>query len=222
VKSKLIKAAIASAMPGGALRRLAYRLLLGYRIDPTASIGMFTVIAVPRCEIGPRVRIGPFNLFKGAMTIRIGANSRIGRHNEFTANWKLGDPRFAHMNYTPELDIGEGCLVLHSHYFDVYGKMVLGDGSWVAGIRSQFWTHGVSVMDRDIVIGRNNYIGSGARFAPGSGIGDGNVVGMGAVVTSRIEADNSVISGFPAKALRSIEAEKAAGKYRFSFEDWVN
>lgn len=222
MKSILIKAAFASSMPTAGLRRTAYRWLLGYTIHPTARIGLFSVIAVPQCDIAEKVRIGPFNLFKGAMTVRIGASSRIGRRNEFTANWKLHDPRFEHMQYSPILDIGEGCLVLHSHYFDVYGRMVLGDGSWVAGIRSQFWTHGVSVMDRDIIIGRNNYIGSSARFAPGSGIGDGNVVGMGAVVTSRLDADESVISGFPARALRSIAEEKAAGKYRFSFEDWVD
>lgn len=222
MKLRLIKALIASSLPSHTLRRATYRLLLGYTIDPTARIGIFTVIGVDSCQIGPNVRIGPFNLFKGAMRVRIGAGSRIGRKNEFTANWKLADPRYAHMNYTPELDIGAGCLVLHEHYFDVYGRMVLGDGSWIAGIRSQFWTHGVSVMDRDIVIGRNNYIGSSVRFAPGSGIGDGNIVGMGAVVTSRIDAHESVISGFPAKALRNIGEEKAKGRYRFSFDDWAD
>jgi serine acetyltransferase len=221
MKSILAKAAIASALPSNALRRLAYRAMLGYDIHPTARIGFLTVIAVETCRIAEGVRIGSLNMFKGAMSVRIGARSRIGRKNEFTANWKLRDPKYAHMKYTPELDIGEGCLVLHGHYFDVYGRMVLGDGSWVAGVRSQFWTHGVSVMDRDIIIGRNNYIGTAVRFAPGSGIGDGNVVGMGAIVTSRIDADDSIISGFPAKPLRNISQDKAEGRYRFSFEDWA-
>ena len=223
MKSKLITAALISMAPAGGLRRWLYRTVMGYEIDPSASIGPLTVIAVEKCTIGPKVRIGALNLFKGPMTVTIGARSRIGRFNEFTSNWKIADnERFGHMRYTPELDLGEGCLVLHQHYFDVYGRLALGAGSWVAGVRSQFWTHGVSVMDRDIVIGRNNYIGTGVMFAPGSGIGDGNLVAMGAVVTSRVEGDDSMIGGSPAKVLRSIAEQKQAGKYRFSFEDWAD
>lgn len=222
MKKKLLIAGVISVVPIGALRRFLYRSLMGYQIDASARIGIMTVIAVESCVIGAKVRIGPFNLFKGPIKLSIGDASRIGRFNEFTSNWKLGQERFEHMRYDPVLQIGKGCLILHQHYFDVYGRMILGDGSWVAGIRSQFWTHGVSAMDRDIVIGTDNYIATSTRFAPGSGIGNGNIVGIASVVTSMIDADDSIIAGYPAKAIRSIKEQKAEGKYRFSFEDWAD
>jgi len=40
------------------------------------------------------------------------------------------------------------------------------------------------------------------------------------VVLGKIEACDSLISGFPAKAFRSIANDVQGGRYRFSFEDW--
>ena len=75
-------------------------------------------------------------------------------------------------------------------------------------------------LDRDIIIGEKNYIGSAVRFAPGTSIGHRNIVALGTVVLGRVEASDSLISGFPAKAVRSIAEDVQAGRYRFSFEDW--
>ncbi|MET0257526.1 MAG: hypothetical protein ABW179_03010 [Methylobacterium sp.] len=222
MKSKLIKAALVSLLPSGSLRKMLYRRVFGFQIHGRASIGWLSVFAVKSLSIGENSRIGSFNVFKGPIDVTIGARTRIGRKNVFTANWKLDSPRYAAMKYTPELAIGDGCLVLNDHYFDVYGRFELGDGSWIAGVGSQFWTHGVSVLDRDIIIGRGNYIGSAVRFAPGASIGNDNLVAIGSVVLSKVDGDMSLISGFPAKAIKSIAEAKAEGRYRFSFDDWAD
>ena len=65
------------------------------------------------------------------------------------------------------------------------------------------------------------YESGSSRFAPGSGVGDRNIVGIGSVVLGRIAADESLVSGFPAAPVRSIAAELAAGRYRFCKGDWV-
>jgi acetyltransferase-like isoleucine patch superfamily enzyme len=216
----LFKAVLIATIPSAGLRRLLYRKVLGFQVPPSSSIGFLTLMAVPSATLGEAVSIGPLNIFKGPIAITIGSHTRIGRKNRFYASWKIVDPRFAERNYTPQLRIGEKALILNEHFFDIYGSVSIGDGSWIAGYGSQFWTHGLSVTDRDIVIGMENYLGSAVRFAPGTSIGDRNIVALGSVVLSKIEADDSLISGFPAKAIRSIAEDRAAGKYRFSFEDW--
>jgi acetyltransferase-like isoleucine patch superfamily enzyme len=220
MNSLLLKAAVIAVVPSAALRRLLYRSMMGFKLPASSSIGIFTLMAVPSAEIGEQVSIGPLNIFKGPFAVTIGAQTRIGRNNRFFSSWKIVQDRFADRHYAPRLQIGKKALILNDHFFDIYGLLSIGDGSWIAGYGSQFWTHGLSVTDRDIVIGADNYLGSAVRFSPGTSVGNRNIVALGSVVLSKIEADDSLISGFPAKAIRSIAEDRAAGKYRFSFEDW--
>jgi acetyltransferase-like isoleucine patch superfamily enzyme len=67
---------------------------------------------------------------------------------------------------------------------------------------SQFWTHGAGVIDRDIQIGRDCYLGSAVRFAPGSGIGNNVIVALGSVVTEKFDISKAMIGGVPAKVLK--------------------
>ena len=217
---KLLFPLLISLIPTNGLRVLLYRVLLGYRIGKGVRIGIGSVISVASLEIGDGTVIGPFNVFKGPIRVRIGANAKIGRLNQFFCSWHIVSDKFSGRNYTPILEMGDRTLVLNSHFFDIYGRVEIGNDSWIAGNGSQFWTHGLSVMDRDIIIGEKNYIGSAVRFAPGTSIGHRNIVALGTVVLGKVTACDSLISGFPAKAIRSIAEDVEAGRYRFSFEDW--
>jgi acetyltransferase-like isoleucine patch superfamily enzyme len=215
-----LKAALISLVPFGALRRLLYRSIMGFEIPSSSSVGFLTILAIMKATIGEQVHIGPLNIFKVPYEMVVGSRSRIGRNNRFSSSWIILEDRFSAMKYNPRLEFGEETLVLNDHFFDIYGVLSIGDGTWIAGYGSQFWTHGLSVTDRDIIIGKRNYIGSAVRFAPGSSLGDGNIVALGSVVLSKLGVNDSLISGFPAKAIRSIVEDRINGKYRFSFEDW--
>jgi acetyltransferase-like isoleucine patch superfamily enzyme len=217
---KFMIAALISILPLASLRRNLYRLIFHYDIPESSSIGLFTIILVSEFSVGERVRIGVLNFFKGPMVVKIGNNSRIGKLNKFTCASHIVEERFESMAYTPILDLGEDTLVLDEHFFDVYGKITIGNGSWVAGHGSQFWTHGLSVKDRDITIGEKNYIGSAVLFSPGTSIGSNNIVALGSVVMSKLTCNASLVSGNPAKPFRSIEDDLKKGKYHFSFDDW--
>jgi len=78
----------------------------------------------------------------------------------------------------------------------------LGDGSWIAGVASQFWTHGTGTPDRDISIGKGCYLGSAVRFSPGSSVGDDVLVAMGSVVTKKFKEGRVLIGGVPAKIIK--------------------
>lgn len=55
-----------------------------------------------------------------------------------------------------------------------------------------------------IVVGNNVFIGRGATLLPGTTIGDNSVVGAGAVVKGKLEA-NGVYAGVPARRISSFE-----------------
>lgn len=199
-KIKIILAALISLLPLNGLRVLGYRLL-GYRIQG-AHIGFGTVIAVDQAIL-EACKLGPFNVFIGPMKIHIQRGASIGNRNEFICGyWVLRD-EYRDRRYARSLEVCEEALITSRHYFDLSGALVLGERSWIAGIDSQFWTHGAGVADRDIKIGSGCYIGSAVRFSPGASINDNVVVAMGSVVSGNLPESNVLIGGVPARVLKS-------------------
>lgn len=198
LKVKLVLAVLISIVPINVLRMLGYRML-GYQIS--GRIGFGTVIAVSEAHF-EKCKIGLFNLFIGPMKVKIGAGTSIGNRNTFSCGFWTSRDENRDKNYARSLKIGENTLITSGHYFDVAGSFILGEGSWIAGLGSQFWTHGAGVTDRDIQIGRDCYVGSAVRFAPGSAIGEHVIVAMGSVVTKKFDVSKAMIGGVPATVLK--------------------
>ncbi len=197
-RGRLIAAVAISAIPFKAVRTQLYRWTFGYRIVGS-EIGFGTVIVVAHASLD-NCKIGRFNRFLGPMRISIGAGSEIENHNVFDCGaWATRE--HSTVPYARELSIGRRTRITSHHFFDVVGRCVLGDDSWVAGRDSQFWTHGVGVTERDVSIGRGTYIGSAVRFAPGSSVADNVIVGLGSVVTKRIDTCNAIVAGMPAQVI---------------------
>lgn len=217
MRLRLVAAALIAVTPLNGLRLFLYRRLLGYRIGAGSRIAPLTLIACRSLDLGPGARIGRLNVFKGDFALSAGPGLFVGDFNVFICPWDLAAKR---RGYSGTLHFGAGCLVNDWHYLDVHGTITIGDGSWLAGRASQFYTHGVSVTDRDITIGAGCFVGSAVRFAPGSGIGDRTIVGIGSVVLGRLDSHESLVSGFPAAPVRSIADGLASGRYAFTRDDW--
>jgi acetyltransferase-like isoleucine patch superfamily enzyme len=206
-KIKKILVLLISILPSSALRVAGYRALLGYRFGAGARLGWGVAILVDRFDCGAGVVIRRGTSFFGPIRVTLGDHTFIGRFNKIECGDNAGDAANAHMNYAREFITGRDSLINESHLFDVLGQIRIGDGTWVAGFGSQFLTHGAGTMNRDIAIGAQCFIGSAVRFAPGSGVGNRVVVGMGAVVTKRIEQDDVVVGGLPAKIIKNRSEE---------------
>ena len=189
-------------LPSNAARVTGYRIM-GHTFGAGCRIGLGTVIAVERFSCASNVVVGRGNVFQGPMTVILGEGTFIGRWNTISCGDVAGNSSKSHMDYARHFETGRDCLVHERHLFDVYGRITIGEGSWVAGFASQFLTHGASAMDRDIRIGRRCYLGSAVRFAPGSGIADDTIVAMGAVVTKSIAETGMIVGGVPAKVIKS-------------------
>ena len=57
--------------------------------------------------------------------------------------------------------------------------------------------------DKDIIIGKNVWIGLGCKVLKGSVISDGSVVGAGSLVSGTFSEKNVIIAGNPAKIVKS-------------------
>ena len=137
------------------------------------------------------------------MRVSLDAGAVLGGDNRVECARWYADHEPADAPYAREFVLGAKALVTSGHYFDTVGGISIGDGSWIAGRGSQFWSHGLGVKDRAVRIGRYCYVGSAVRFAPGARLGDLAVVGLGSVVTGDMSEHRSVlVAGVPATVVR--------------------
>lgn len=197
---KVALAILIGFAPLNILRVLGYKLLFGYRIAHS-RIGFGTIVAVDEFSIS-KSKIGFFNLFIGPMRVKIAEGASIRDRNIFSCGYWVLREENQTMNYARTLELGADTLITSGHHFDAAGMFKLGDRSWIAGIGSQFWTHGVGVRDRGIEIGSDCYLGSAVRFAPGSSIGDNVLVAMGSVVSGKMNVSHALVGGVPARVLK--------------------
>jgi acetyltransferase-like isoleucine patch superfamily enzyme len=202
-----------SVLPSSSLRKAAYRALLGHRFGRGTKLGWGVVLAVPEFEAGEQVTISRGNSFVGPISVRIGSRVFFGRNNRIECGEAAARSDVAHMGYTRRFEVSDDALVNDGHLFDVLGTISIGRGTWIAGFDSQFLTHGASVMDRDIRIGEECFVGSAVRFAPGATVNDRVIVAMGSVVTRKHSESNVVVGGVPSRVLKERSKDDA---YQFS------
>jgi acetyltransferase-like isoleucine patch superfamily enzyme len=205
-----------SCLPGKYLRVILYRTLFRYEIHSSVSIGWLVWISVNSFHAPKGVKIGRNTCFIGPIDVHLGRGVSIGRWNRFECPDIAASAEKAEVGYKRRLLIGDDCVIHESHYFDVYGQINIGVGTWIAGRGGQMWTHGASVVDRDIVIGNRCYVGSATLFAPGAIVGDRVIIGMGSVVVGKTYVGDQIIGGVPARhiSFRSVDNDK------FCFERW--
>jgi acetyltransferase-like isoleucine patch superfamily enzyme len=201
IKVKYILANIISWIPNNFLRVFFYNNLLGYSIEKHTHVGIFTVFAVNELSIGNGCKIGRNNTFRGPVTIEIGDRTEINHDNEFSVGYWVSEPSVI-QQYKRVCKIGKEVLITNRHFFDIAGEIVIADRTWIAGRDSQFWTHGAGNLNRIILIGKDCYIGSAVKFAPGSIVGDSCIVGIGSVVVKAFTIPNQMLAGCPARIIK--------------------
>ena len=112
------------------------------------------------------------------------------------------------------IELGDRVAFNYGCYVNGFGGLVIGDGSEFGPyvmihtanhryddrarpVTEQGWRD-----ERPVEVGRNCWIGMSALILPGVRIGDGCVVGAGAVVTKDLD-DYAIAVGNPAKPIRS-------------------
>jgi acetyltransferase-like isoleucine patch superfamily enzyme len=220
--SRLRLAALACvALLPSVLKRPCYRWFFGYRIGRRVRIGL-TILDAGECVVGDDVRIGHFNVFIGTGRLTMGDHVRVGHLNVVRGGDEVSLGRYSEIirmneiNSIPEPEVvnpidprfhlGDGSVVTTGHKIDFTDRVEIGRRTILGGRNSSLWTHNRQ-RTRPVVIGSFSYIGSEIRVAPGGVIPSRCIVGIGAVVTGRLEGENQLIAGVPAKPVKPLGEE---------------
>lgn len=107
--------------------------------------------------------------------------------------------------------IGEEILIID--YYDSINNLIIEDGANIAGrvtIVTQTRTTDTDIRIRSpslygkVIVKKNSWIGTGAIILPDVTIGEGAVVGAGAVVTKDVPP-YTVVAGVPAKIIKKMK-----------------
>ena len=203
------------------LKKPLYRMFFGYRIGKRVRIGL-SLIDARECSIADDVSIGHLNVFTQIQSLTIGDHVRIGHLNIFRGGDEVSLGRYAEVirlneiNSIPEPDVvnktdprfllGDGSIVTTGHKIDFTDRVEIGRRTIIGGRNSSIWTHNRQ-RTLPITIGSFAYVGSEIRMAPGSKIPSRSIVGMGAVITSALDIEDTLIGGVPAKPIKDLSSE---------------
>jgi acetyltransferase-like isoleucine patch superfamily enzyme len=219
-KARLVVLAVLAFLPSF-LKRPFYRWFFGYRIgkrvrigisildageceiDDDVSIGHFNVVTrVRKLVIKDHVRIGHLNVIRGGDFVSLGRYAELIRLNEINS---IPDPEVVNP-IDPQFILGDGSIVTTGHKIDFTDRVEIGRRVILGGRNSSLWTHNRQ-RTMPITIGDLVYIGSEIRMAPGSAIAPRCIVGIGSVITARLEEEGKLVAGVPARTIKELSSE---------------
>lgn len=220
LKTKILTQIAIAIFPSW-IKRPLYRTVFGYDIGKNVKIG-FSIIVADECKLEKDVSIGHFNVFLGSKSLRIGENARIGHLNIIRGGEKVDIGRYTEILRLNEINaiadpivlnpvepyftLGDGSIVTTSHKIDFTDRVEIGKRTILGGRNSSLWTHNRRTT-KPVLIGDYCYIGSEIRIAPGGQIPNSSVVGMGSVITSKLNGEKCLFGGIPAKKIKDLDDE---------------
>lgn len=195
------------------LRRLALSWLFGFKISPTARIGL-SLILVESCQLDDGARIGDLSLVKGLRELRIGAYGHLGNFN-----WVSGLPRASQDHYShepsrdPSLIIEEHAAITRFHRIDCTDRVTVGSFSIIAGMLSHILTHAPNFqLNRQscapVTIGSYCFIGTHCVLLKGARLPERSILAAGSVLSRAMTEPSMLYSGVPAVAARTMDTSR--------------
>jgi lipopolysaccharide O-acetyltransferase len=169
------------------------------------------------------IDLGPGALLIGVSAIQIGENFCAG-----SELWLQAVQSYQGKMFTPRIVIGNNVAISAWGHIAATHSVEIGDDVLIGSkVIITDHNHGrfrgpqcsPSVpprlrpldCDREVVIGRNVWLGDGVVVTPGARIGEGAVIGANSVVVGAIEPF-TLAAGIPAKPLK---------RYDFAVKEWV-
>lgn len=199
------------------LKKLAYRLFLGYRIGRGVHFGFGGVVVGDDVTLGDFVEIGHLAIVMGRQ-VTIGRHSSVGmlsyvscRVVEIGEDARIREQVFVGGPELPEsrFVLGSRTIILQLASINPTKPVVIGDDTGIGG-HCLIFTHGswLNVLDgypvtyEPVTLGRSVWLPWRVFVMPGTTIGDGSVIGANSLVSGTIPP-SSLAVGSPAKVLRT-------------------
>lgn len=103
-------------------------------------------------------------------------------------------------------------------YFQGHGKIIIGKGTWIApNVGLITANHDIRDLNKhfvpkNIVLGKECWIGMNSMILPGVNLGPHTIVGAGSVVTKSFPDGYCIIAGNPAKVIKEIDINRDDNK----------
>lgn len=97
-----------------------------------------------------------------------------------------------------------------NYYQTIDGKITIGKGTYIAqNVGIVTTNHNPDNLDehmpgKDVILGKQCWIGMNSVILPGVVLGDHTIVGAGSIVTKSFEEGNCIIAGNPAKIIKRL------------------
>lgn len=133
-----------------------------------------------RMDLGRDVRLAPNSSFRNAERIVLGDQVQIGEYCALWAGRSTG-----HIRVGARTTFGPGCFVTAADYGLAVDQRITDQ----------------EMIEKDVSIGADCWIGTKAVITAGVTLGEGCVIGAGSVVTRDVPA-GAIAAGVPARVLR--------------------
>lgn len=133
-----------------------------------------------KLSLGHKVRLAPNVSFAHAERIALGDHAQVGAQCFLWAGKTTG-----RIEVGPRTTFGPGCFVTAADYGLDAGTRIIDQ----------------QMLERDVVVGADAWVGTNSVITAGVTIGDGAVIGAGSVVTKDVPA-GAIAAGLPAKVVK--------------------
>jgi hypothetical protein len=197
------------------LKRFFLQRIYGYRLHPTAHIGLAWVY--PRSlSMAAGSRIDSLTVAVNLDLLQLGERSTIGRGNWITGfATGTGSPHFDHQpDRCAELLLGAHGAITKSHHIDCTNRISIGPFTTIAGYRSQLLSHAIDLHNNrqhsePITIGAHCFVGTACVILGGSALPDHSVLGALSLL-NKVHSDPwSLYAGQPARRVKPIDSSSA-------------
>jgi acetyltransferase-like isoleucine patch superfamily enzyme len=192
-----------------ALKRRLLQSLWGFKLHPTARIGLALVFPEELVmEAGSS--IGHLTVCKGLKRLHLGEHSIIGRGNWITGFPAGGTGFFQHQpDRVPELILGPHSAITNRHLIDCTNSVRIGAFTTFAGFASQILTHSIDLAESrqssaPVVIGDYCFVGTNSVILGGSKLPDYSVLGAKSLLNKAHEQTHQLYAGVPAKPVKAL------------------
>lgn len=194
------------------LKRWAMSALFGYKIHPTAYIGLSWFFP-EHLEMAEKTFVGHLNVAVNLDRIVMAPHSKIGRGNWITGFPKGSTKHFTHVaERDPCLLLGAHSAITKNHHIDCTERITIGAFATVAGYRSQFLTHSIDVQANrqdahPIEIGDYAFVGTAVVVLGGARLPEKSVLGAQSLLNKAHTEPFSLYGGVPAKRVAALPEE---------------
>jgi len=171
----------------------------------------------------PGIQIGPGAILRGVSAIQMGEGFSAG-----PGLWLEAIHRYKDQTFAPRIILGRNVVIstwghiAATHYVEIGNEVLIGSRVIITDHNHGQYsgTHSSPDLpprfrtldsDKEVIIGRNVWLGDGVVVTPGARIGEGSVIGANSVVTGTIPPF-TLAAGVPARPLK---------RYDFAVKQWV-